>query len=350
MKKNFFPLLLSVITGVAIGLTITLRLWGPEWYKVIAAIFAGILGGLFGDCPKEFMNMAKQAFRQSFHILSQIPYAGKKVQVILTRKIPNAKTFLARLLLHFSLLVAKLAVFLAIFALFAASLYYYSGFLNYFIHFSPEKSTFLFTLITLSVAVPGFALIFATLHSFDSYMWYTALSPKKTERIWKGKWSWNLRYEGYISDDFVSKYFWSNIYKCCSYREIFIGVMKTITTIYFRALWRFAKIVFGLVIFLPIWILLLVFDFILMLGSLLHIAAANRFRLLMMISIALGIVFGTVFFSSLLGFAIGSISVIIGYLAGKYLPDDMPGLLDRFNKIKPVYSIRKRLFIGLFSA
>ena len=345
MKKSFFPLLLSVIAGVAIGLTITLRLWGPEWYKVIVAVFAGILGGLISYDPKEFMSMAKQAFRQSLGIISRFPYVGKKVRRISTQKIPAAKTFLARRFLRFSLFIAILLVYAVIINVFVAGLYY-SGALPYL--FPPHYESWPPILCTLCIAIFFGSMMSIFVCSSGVSDWRKALSSERTERIWKGKWNWQD--ESYISDHFISRYFWSNIYEHCSYREIFIGVVKTVATMCFRALWRLAKIVFGLIIFLPTWAFILVLDFVMLLGMLVHIAAAIQSRLLIMISIALGVVAGTVFSSSLLGFTIGGGSAIIGYLVGEYFPDDMPGLLTRFNKIKPVYSIRKRLFVGPFSA
>jgi hypothetical protein len=344
MKKNLFSLLISVIAGVAVGLTITLRLWGPEWYKVIVAVLAGIVGGLVTNDPKEFLEIIKQAFRQSLGTMSQIPYLGQKITAACARKMSDIKIVVTRAFFRFALLVAMLLFYTVVTSAIAGIAFY----LGAFSFFHSGVNSGLSTLGGVCIIGMCLYLAFITLFSSEVSVWHYALSDEENDRIWKGKLSW--RSLGCQHDAFIAGYFWEAVYSNCSYAEIFSAIMRTIAWVYFRALWRLAKNIFGLVIFLPTWILILALDAILFIFMLLHIAAALRSRLVIMVSIALGVVLGTVFSSFLLGFAISSSSAIIGHLTGKYFPDEINSLITSFNGAKVIANTRGYLFQSLFRA
>jgi len=342
MKKSFVSLLFSVIAGIAVGLTITLRLWGPEWYKVIVAVLAGIVGGLVTNDPKEFIQIIRQAFQESLDATARLPYLGKKLMVLYTQKMPDIEIAVTRLLFRFALMVTMFVFYVVVIGAIVGAPFYLG--LVIFNFNDPETPLF----IAVCILGLGLSLIFTAFVSSEVNVWRNALSDKENNRIWKGKLEW--RSVGYIRDSVVSGYFWEVVYENCSYAEIFSGIMLTVMWVYFRALWRLVKNIFGLAMFLPIWILLLVIDTIVTIFMFLHIAVADRYRLVIIISVALGIVFGTILSSFLVGFAIGSSSALIGYLTGRYIPDEYNPLIKSFNGAKVIVATQKHLFKPTFRA
>lgn len=356
MKKDFVPSFFSVIAGVAIVLTITLRLWGPEWYKIIVAVFAGVIGGLFFDSPKDFVALLKVAFKKSLEIISvKLPYFSRKLQEFMVKSMPRTKTAIARFLLHLSVYVVMIITYFAIFTIIGYLLYqsgiidtYQSGAIN---TLPAEKKTG--EILKFLISVLGFVAVLMTLmvsmiFSLQINMWPDLLSDKDVNRLWKGKWDFSF-IDG-ASDEFVKKYFWQTAYIKCSYAEVFFGVIRTASFIFFRAISRFIKAVIGLFFFLPAWIILIAFDIIFIVLLFIKSAAEFYRKATIMVSIALGVVGGTLLASSLIGFTIGAGSLIIGFSVGKYFPKEITESITAFNRIEVITDIRKILFRGMFTA
>ncbi len=348
MKKDFVSSFLSVLAGVAIGLTITLRLWGPEWYKIVVAVFAGIFFGLLNDSPKEFVALVKVAFKKSLETISvKLPYFGKKLQEFLVKSMPSVKTAIARLLVRLGAYAVILIGYAIVFTIVGYILYRSGIFNTLFV----GKKTENFTILLISMF--GFICIFMTLvvssiFSIQVDIWRDSLSEKDVNRLWKGKWSFDFVCG--VHEAFVSEHFWRLIHEKCSYKEIFLGVIRTTSFVFFRGISRFVKGVVGLAFFLPIWIILIALDVILIAFFFIKCAAEFYQKAMVMVSIALGIVGGTMLASSLIGFAIGAGAVTIGYLAGRYFPKESPILITSFSELQTVKNIRKRVFRGMFAA
>ncbi|MFZ2310933.1 MAG: hypothetical protein WAW11_05320 [Patescibacteria group bacterium] len=324
MKANYGKIVVGVIIGIMAALTLTLNVWGVEWYKIVISTVAGVIIGMLVSDYRVTVTIFKTGFQTAAN------NSWRRAERIKNGEVSKEQQHEFDISIIKGLYVLLIVFFMAIMAGILISIIYGFNLIKL-----DEGRYILLTLAVAAILIRYYILIICALE-FNN--WVKKLNKFQVQKIWNkepskhGKNSLNYDYVKNVEIGFME------LTTDMSFKEIMYRVLAS-----FKALvkydligdWNGLKafcnvvivILLALTLFittglpvLPVWIIKETSKH----GHLLSVAA----------SITIGSITGSLAHSQLIGLGSG-----LGFLAISYLIEKI------FKEIDPVYLFRKdRLF------
>jgi hypothetical protein len=171
MKTNYGKMVIGVVIGIMAALTLTLNVWGTEWYKVVTSTIAGVIIGMLISDYRVTVTIFKTGLQTAANSSWKRAQRIKNGEISKERQHEIDVSVIKGL---YALLISVLAILILIaFATICISLS------------RDEKDVYLLVALISSVLFSRFFVLILGSLEYDN--WNKRLNPQQIERIWEKK-------------------------------------------------------------------------------------------------------------------------------------------------------------------